>query len=139
MASQTPIGSTKIPVALPFGTLGIGNANGTLHTQIASVLDYRMPIGGWVVGFSVNMTGTLNTGTLTFAATKNGAVMSNTFAHGTVNIGTLGNHERDVVQPGFAFAEGDTIGLMFAKTGTVEPTTNDATALVIVLLDQYNY
>ena len=140
MASQTPIGSTKVPIALPFGTTAIADAAGTLYTTVISLTEYRMPKRGSVIGMSVNLSGTMNTGTLTFYPTLNGAPMSNTFSNGTVNIGTYGHYERDQAgQGGFSFAAGDTVGLGFSKAGTVEPTTNDANALVLVLLDQYDY
>lgn len=141
MASQTPIGSTKIPIVLPFGTTAIGNAAGTLFTPgVVSVVEYRMNNAGSVIGFSTNLSGTLTTGTLNFYPTKNGASMANTFAVGTVNIGTLGNDEKErAFQGGFSFQRGDTIGLAFNKTGTIAPTTRDANGLLFVLLDQYDY
>ncbi len=140
MASQTAIGSTKIPMKLAFGTVWIGDANGTLYTNVPSVTEFRMPQKGSVIGYSVNMTGTLTSGTLQFYPTKNRVPMSNSFTNGTVNIGTLGNHERAAAgQGGFSFNEGDTVGLMFQKTGTIAPTTRDCVALLIVLLDGYDY
>lgn len=140
MASQTAIGSTKVPLALCFGTISVGNANGTLYTCVNSLLEYRMPQGGSVIGFAANMTGTLTTGTLQFTPTKNGSVMSSSFTNGTINIGTLGNHERaQAQQGGFSFVAGDTVGLMFQKTGTVAPTTRDMNALLLVILDGYDY
>ena len=140
MASKTAIGSSKVPLTLTYGTLAIGNAAGTLYTNIPSVLEYTMPRRGSVIGFSVHTSGTLNTGTLTFYPTKNGSPMANTFANGTINIGTLGNWERDVSgQGGFSFLSGDTIGIGWGKTGTIQPTTNDATALMLVLLEDYPY
>ena len=140
MASQTGIGSTKIPMPLVFGTISIGNASGTLYTNISSLTEYRMPRRGSVIGFGVNLTGTLATGTLTFYPTLNGVPMTNSFSNGTVNIGTLGNYERDqAYQGGFWFVASDTIGLGFTKAGTVTPTTRDANAVVLVLLDEYDY
>lgn len=140
MAAQTPIGSTKIPLALVFGTVAIGNAAGTLYTNVTSVTDYRMPQSGSVIGYSSNLTGTLTTGTLTFYPTLNGAAMTNSFSNGTVNIGTFGNFERDQAQQGgFSFSAGDVVGLGFNKVGTVAPTTRDANALLLVLLDGYDY
>lgn len=140
MTAQTPIGSTKIPLALPFGTLAVGNAAGTLYTTISSLVEYTMPQAGSVVGFSANLTGTLTTGTLSFTPTKNGSPMTNTFANGTINISTLSTFERDQAQQGgFSFSAGDTVGLTFQKTGTVAPTTRDMNALLIVLLDGYDY
>lgn len=140
MTAQTPIGSTKIPLALVFGTLGIGDAAGTLYTNVSSVLSYRMPQAGSVIGYASNLTGTLTTGTLTFYPTLNGAAMTNSFSNGTVNIGTFGNFERDQAQQGgFSFNAGDVVGLGFNKVGTVAPTTRDANALLLVLLDGYDY
>jgi hypothetical protein len=140
MAGQTPLGSTKIPVVLPFGTTAIGNADGTLYSNVIAVSGYRMPQRGSVIGFAANLSGTLTTGTLQFTPTKNGVPMTGTFSNGTVNIGTLGQHERAYAEQGkFTFAEGDNIGLMYNKTGTVAPTTRDMNVLVIVLLDQYDY
>lgn len=141
MASQTPIGSTKIPLALPFGTLAVGDAPGTLYTTTADALlvGYVMPQAGSVIGFSVNLTGTLTTGTLSFTPMKNAAVMQQ-FANGTINIGTLSTFQKVQAQQGLlSFAAGDTLGLTFQKTGTIAPTTRDANALLLVLLDGYDY
>lgn len=140
MAAQTPIGSTKVPIALVFGTVSIGNAAGTLYTNVSSVTGYTMPQAGSVIGYSSSLTGTLTTGTLQFYPTQNGAAMANSFANGTINIATLSNFERDQSQQGgFSFQAGDVIGLGFNKTGTVAPTTRDANGLVFVLLDGYDY
>jgi hypothetical protein len=140
MTAQTPIGSTKIPLALAFGTVGIGDAAGTLYTNVTSVVGYRMPQAGSVIGFANQMSGTLATGTLAFYPTLNGASMTNTFTNGTTNIGTFGMYERDQAQQGgFSFAAGDVVGLAFNKTGTVAPTTRDCNALLLVLLEGYDY
>lgn len=140
MASQTPIGSTKIPLALPFGTISVGNAPGTLYTNINSLVEYTMPKRGSVIGFSANLTGTLTTGTLSYTITKNQTPSTQPFANGTINIGTLSTFERTQAQQGLlSFAAGDTIGLTFQKTGTIAPTTRDMNALLLVLLDEYDY
>src|SRR5258708_5390349 len=140
MASQTPIGSTKVPIALNFGTLAVGNAPGTLYPFSASVPEYRMPVGGSVIGFSANLSGTLTTGTLSFTPTKNGVAMSQQYANGTINIGTLSTSEiGQAQQPLLSFNAGDTIGLTFQKTGTIAPTTRDMNGLLLVLLDGYDY
>lgn len=139
MASQTPIGSTKIPLGLSFGTISVGNAPGTLYTIVSQLVEFRMPQAGSIIGFSANMDGTLTTGTLQFTPTKNGSPLTQ-FANGTINIGTLSTHERiQAQQGGQSFAAGDTIGLTFQKTGTVAPTTRNMNALLIVLLDGYDY
>src|SRR5712671_4245961 len=100
MAAQTPIGSTKIPLALVFGTISIGNAAGTLYTNVSSVTGYTMPQAGSVIGYSSSLTGTLTAGTLQFYPTQNGAAMANSFSNGTINIATLSNFERDQAQQG---------------------------------------
>lgn len=140
MASKTAIGSSKVPVALPYGTLAVGNASGTLYSLISSITGYVAPKGGWVIGMSALLSGTLTTGTLNFYPTKNGAPMTNTFANGTINIGTLSNFERDVSQQGgFAFKQGDTIGMGWSTTGTIAPTTRDLNGIVMILMDDYQY
>ena len=112
MASKTAIGSSKVIIPLVFGTTAIGNVDGTFYSNLTSIPEYRMMRRGSVIGMSVNLTGTLTTGTMTFYPTKNGAPMANSFAQGTVNIGTLGNFERDVsYQGGFSFQTSDTIGI----------------------------
>lgn len=140
MTSQTAIGSSKVPVVLVFGTTAIGDAAGTLYSNLTSVPGYRAPKGGWVIGYSSNLSGTLATGTLQFYPTLNGVAMTNSFSNGTVNIGTFGNFERDQAQQGgFQYAEGDVLGIGFNKTGTVAPTTRDANALLMILMNNYDY
>ncbi len=140
MASKTAIGSSKVPLVFVYGTTAIGNVDGTFYSNLTSIPEYRMPRRGSVIGMSVNLTGTLTTGTMTFYPTKNGAPMANSFANGTINIGTQGNFERDVAyQGGFSFTSSDTIGIGWTKTGTIAPTTRDANAIVLVLLDDYQY
>lgn len=140
MTAKTAIGSSKVPVVLEFGTVSVGNAPGTLYTNISSIVEYRMMRRGSVIGYSSNLSGTLTTGTVQFTPTLNGVVMANSFGNGTINIGTFGNYERaQAQQGGFSFVAGDTVGLMFNKTGTVAPTTRDCNALLLVLLDDYPY
>ena len=140
MTAQTAIGSTKIPLALAFGTISVGNAAGTLYTNTSSVAGYTMPQAGSVIGVSESLSGTLTTGTLQFYPTANGVPMANSFANGTINIGTSSYYERDQAQQGgFSFNQGDVVGVGFNKTGTVAPTTRDLNVLLFVLLDQYDY
>jgi hypothetical protein len=140
MTAQVNTGSTFVPLALPFGTVSVGNADGTLYANLSSLTSYRMPQRGSVIGCSSNMTGTLLTGTLQFTPTKNGTPMTGTFSNGTINIGTLGNDQRVAAQQGiFSFDKGDNIGLMFNKTGSITPTTRDLNALLLVLLDNYDF
>lgn len=140
MASQTPIGSTKVPIALAFGTLGVGNAAGTLYPHPgASLAEVTMPNRGSIIGFSAVLSGTLTTGTLSFTPTKKGVPLTQ-FANGTINIGTLSTYQTVQSQQGaLSFAAGDTIGLTWQTTGTIAPTTRDCEALLLVLLEDFNY
>lgn len=137
MTVQGIAGSIKVPVALPFRLDQLGNANGTMQTAQGTVNEYAMPVGGSVIGYSVNLDGTLTTGTLTFNATKNGALITNSFSNNPLTVQHA--YETDVAQPGLSFNAGDTIGLMWTKAGTVAPTTRNMVALVFVLLDKYDY
>lgn len=140
MTAQVGTGSTKVPIALSFGTLSVADAAGTLNTSVASIKEKRMPVPGSIIGISQNLSGTLLTGTLTFYPTKNGSPMTNSFTNGTINISTFGNYETDIGQQGgFSFAAGDTIGVGYNKQGTITPTTRDLEVLLFVLLDGYNY
>lgn len=141
MTAQTPVGSTKVPLPLPFGGL-VDDAPGTLFLSVSNVqrFEYTMPQAGSVIGYSVALDGTLNTGTLQFQPTKNGAVMPNAFTNGKILPHVLNGYERTAAnQPGFSFAAGDSVGLMFSKTGTVEPITATMLSLLIVLLDRFEY
>lgn len=142
MASQTPIGSTKNMISLNYGTVSVGDANGTMRVgNFANIFERRMPSPGAVVGITSQLSGTLTTGTLTFYLTKNGSpTTGGTFGQGTVNISTFGTYERDPAYlPQFTFAAGDTIGVGFSKAGTIAPTTRDMEVTLLVLLDQYDY
>lgn len=137
MTVQGIQGSIKVPVALPFRFEQVADANGTLKTAQGTVTEYAMPVGGSVIGYSANLDGTLTTGTLTFNATKNGALMTNSFSNNPLSAQHA--YETDVAQPGLSFNAGDTVGLMFTKAATVAPTTRNMVALLFVLLDKYDY
>lgn len=140
MTAQVNTGSTFVPSFLSFGTITVGNADGTLLANMTSSLkDYRMPTGGWVIGVSANLDGTLTTGTLQFTPTLNGSPMTGTFSN-TVTINSLGTSQTTVAQnPSYRFNANDAVGLMYNKTGTIAPTTRNIVGLLVVLLDSYNY
>lgn len=138
MGLQSGVGSTKVPIALHFQTTDIADANGTLNSIVAAVDEYVMPVSGSIVGFGVQLNGTLTTGTLTFAPTKNGVALSDSFSDSPLTVDSAyGTIEAQKI--GWSFVAGDSVGLMWTKAGTVAPTTRDGAALVFVLLDPYNY
>lgn len=134
---QTAVGSSKVPLLLPFQTTDIADANGTFTAIQANNSEYTMPVGGSIIGFGVHANGTLTNGTMSFTPTVNGVATYDYFddtmitsedeAHGTFQ-------SREVM-----FNAGDSVGLAWTKSGTVAPTTLDATAVLVVLLQGYNY
>lgn len=141
MTAQILAGSTFVPLTLPFGVTNISDASGTLNTdQGGSNQQYRMPADGSVIGYSVQLNGTLDTGTLSFVPTKNASPMTGSFSGSALTINTLGTDQRVAAQQGaFNFKKGDYVGLAYSKSGTISPTTLDAAALLIVLLEGYDY
>lgn len=137
MALQTDIGSTKVPIALHFQTTDIADANGTLNSIVAAVDEYVMPVSGSIIGFGAQLNGTLTTGTLTFAPTKNGVALSESFS-ATLTADSA-YQIRQANDPVWTFNAGESVGLMWTKEGTVAPTTRDAAALLFVLLDPVKY
>lgn len=134
---QTPVGSTKVPLALHFGATDIADANGTFVSVQAGVNEYTMPVGGSVIGFGVKADGTLTDGTMSFTPTVNGVATLTYFAD------TMMTSEKEAhgIEPSreINFVAGDSVGLAWTKAGTVAPTTLDASAVLIVLLDGYHY
>lgn len=140
MTAQVGTGSTFVPIPLYFGTLAIANADGTLLASMTSgIKDNRMPTGGWVIGMAANLDGTLTTGTLSFTPTVNGSPISGGAFANTVTINSLGTSQTIVAQAGYRFNANDTVGMGYNKTGTIAPTTRNIQAMLIVLLDKYDY
>lgn len=136
--AQTSIGSTKQVVALPFGATDIANANGTLKSVQTDTTGYTMPFGGSVIGVSGSLTGTLTTGTMQFQAVVNGSLMP---AFDNTLYGSNGGVRQTIEgrRTNMTFQAGDTLELMWQKTGTIAPTTRDGAFLLIVLLEEVNY
>jgi hypothetical protein len=94
--------------------------------------------GGSFIGIGVNLSGTLATGTLNFYPTVNGVPV--TLATGDspeIILSELTAYETFNARD-YAFSAGDTIGLMYTKADTVDPTTRDIKATVYVLFEGVN-
>ncbi len=139
MRAQTQLGSTFNQHTHYFNATNVGNADGTLNTVNADITSYTMPYAGCILGFGASASGTLNTGTLTFRPTITGS-LSAPFAGGTLDHSTTNPYfTQSADQQYYRFNAGDRIGLMWNKTGTVEPTTNDLTVGLVVLYEDVRY
>lgn len=138
-AAQTQLGSTFNYKELPFVATNIGNTNGTLSTPNTDVVEYQMPYDGSILGAAWRGGGTLTTGTLTLYPQINGSLCP-PFSTGTLLTGVKGNQQTiDARTSNYTFKKGDYIGLVWNKTGTVEPTTLDVEAQLIVLHEGVRY
>lgn len=136
--SQTYIGTTKNVVALPYFKTNVADADGTLNAQTTDLTEYAAVYPGSIIGVGVLLNGTLNTGTLTPRATINGSLCPP--FEGTLTIGVQTTYvQQEGRKDNFAFNPGDRLGLMYNKSGTIEPTSNDATAVLLVLHEEVFY
>lgn len=141
MVTQTNLGSTYNILALPFSATNIGDADGTLNSVQADTDVYTMPAAGSVIGFSAYGNAQLTTGTLDFHPTVNGSLMP-AFDGDTAQLHSLQQNPyrmQEARKNLFTFTAGQRIGLNWEKTGTVDPTTTDASAVLIVLLEDVDY
>lgn len=146
MAAQSQLGSTFFPSSYRFEATDVTNAAGTLNLGQAGAVDYVMPYDGSVIGVtfrgSGTVGGTLTTGTLTPLVMINGAAAA-PFAPTSANIMVSqrgGVVTQDGQKSGYRFTAGQSLGLVYDKTGTVAPSgALDITAEVIVLFENVHY
>lgn len=146
MVNQLPVGSNYSHQKYLFTATDVGNASGTLVAAQAGAVSYQIPWGGSVVGVSWYATGTvggtLTTGTLTPLVMVNGSALTPfpNVADMNIHVNSRGGYvNQDAQLPGYIFPQGATLGLVYSKSGTVEPTTLDLTAEVWVLLQDVDY
>lgn len=132
-SSLREMGLKWMPMTLPFNQTNMGDAAGSMEGWEASnVLGPPMPFAGTVVGLLVYTNADLTGGTITFnptvattAKTALGAVLDDTHQQAYT-----------MIAPGLVtFAAGDKLGVDYAKSGTVAPTTTDVVALLLVVFD----
>lgn len=139
MVAQTHLGSSKQVVALPFAATNIGNADGSfVSLQGADQIEYPMAYPGSVIGAALRLNGTLTTGSLQVVPTINGSATSpiTTPLHSDNTVSVAQKSGRTT---GYTFQAGATIGAVWYKSGTVAPTTRDATVILYVLLESVEY
>lgn len=146
MPNQLPVGSTYSVQKYLFSATDVGNASGTLVAVQSGAVDYTVPYAGSVIGVTLRgsgtVGGTLTTGTLVPLVMINGVAAS---PFPVSNVAVMpsqrgGYYTQDAQQAGYRFAAGSSLGLVYSKTGTVEPTSAlDLTAEVWILHESIQY
>lgn len=138
--SQSPVGTKKQIVLLPFAATDITDANGTLISNQATTNDYVMPFPGSILGMTSNLNGTLVTGTLNFQAVINGSLSPAFPDAASVRANQQrGSYTQEAYRSNFIFSAGQRLGLMYQKAGTIAPETRDGNFMLVVLLDKIEY
>lgn len=145
MTAQTQLGSTYSVQKYTFQATNVADASGTLIAGQTGAVDYTMPYDGSVIAVtfrgSGTVGGTLTTGTLVPLVMING-VAASPFPVASVGIMVSqrsGLYRQDGQTPGYRFSAGASLGLVYSKTGTIEPTTLDLTAEVVILHENVRY
>jgi hypothetical protein len=145
MTAQTSVGSTYEVMKYTFQATNVADASGTLIAGQTGAVDYTMPYDGSVIAVTFRGSGTtggtLTTGTLVPLVMIDGIAAS---PFPVANVGIMvsqrgGYYRQDGQTPGYRFAAGSSIGLVYSKSGTIEPTTLDITAEVVILHENVHY
>jgi hypothetical protein len=123
----------KYVVPLFFQTSNIADAAGTANAIEPASTEYVMPYPGSVVAITAALNGALSTGTVTFRPTINGTAVT------AFTATALSSSKQRTADSQLAdkthFAAGDRLGIDWTKSGTVSPTTLDATITLWVLVE----
>lgn len=134
--AQAQLASTFQFGMLPFGTIGAQNANGTLNTPFTSITTYTAHTNGSILGFAGTLGAGLTTGTLTFQPTINGSLCPAFPDAASLRTNqTSSYYVQEARTANYTFVAGDRLGVMITKAGTVNPTTADVGANLIVLFE----
>lgn len=126
------IAVTAPMMAFEFQTTDIPDAVGNAKTLQATSNEYVMPWAGHVVAVSAAINGALTTGVVTFRPTVNGT--AKTAISTAVQNGAQTNYATKP-QGTVQFAAGVKLGVDWVKSGTVSPTTTDATITLFVVFE----
>ncbi len=117
---------------LVFQASNIGDAAGNAKSVEPASNEYLMAFGGSIVALSVRHNADLTGGALTWRPTIDGT------ANTTMTVLTDDTHQGAYahIEAGrIPFAAGALLGVDWTKTGTVAPTTTDATITLWVLVE----
>jgi hypothetical protein len=124
----------------PFYKTNVGDANGTLNGVEPTTLEYVMPFGGSIIGFTCEESAALTTGTLVFQPTINGSLCPALPDAASVRTNQqYGYYTQDAHKANYDFTAGQRLGVMYAKSDTINATTTDLNALLVVLLERVQY
>ena len=140
MTSQTHIGSSKFPAVLDFRKSDIPNANGTMVTSQGTVIRYTAPYAGSIIGFSGTLSAHLTTGTLIFQPTIGGSLCPALPDAASLRTNqSKSYYAQEARKANYQFNAGDTLGVNFNASGTIDPVTASASCLLVVLFEGVTY
>lgn len=127
------ISITQPLIALVFQATNVPDSAGNAKTVEPSSNEYVMPWAGSIVGMSVRHNADLTGGVITWRPTIDGT--ANTVMTSTTDDTNQGDYDKTNTGK-VPFAAGARLGVDWTKTGTVAPTTTDATIVLFVELDE---
>ena len=123
-------------IALLFQAQNIPDAAGTAKSIEVTTDDYIMPFAGSVIGIGSVSNAALVGGTVTFNPTVNGTADT---ALGATLDSSNQRAQAKIESRRVNFAAGQRVGVKWTKTGTVNPTTNDVSIIVLVVLEDMDF
>lgn len=135
--AQSYLGSRKNFVHKQFYGANLTNTNGTLLAT-ADNQTIWIPRNASIVGFSGSLNAALTTGTLTFQATIDGSLCPAFTANLHTNQQASYQH-LDIHTDNYILTAGQSLGVRYTSSDTVNPTTTDGVFTVELLLDDVNY
>lgn len=140
MVLQNIGGVTTYPWSLDYQRINVPDANGTMYVMEGTLTEQIAAWDGSIIGFTGTLSTALTTGSLVFQPTINGSLCP-AFPD-AASIRTNQTKSR-FVQAGrqsfYQFVAGDALGVMWQKTGTVNPTTADLQAQLIILYEEVRF
>jgi hypothetical protein len=98
--------------------------------------EYVAPFAGSIIGFAGTLSAALTTGTLIFSPTINGSLCPPLPDAASLRTNqTKSHYGQDARTANYQFVAGDSLGVMYNKAGTVNPTTLDVNAELVVMFE----
>lgn len=135
--AQGYLGSRKNVVHKDFIGTNLTNTNGTLLAS-ADNQTYWIPRRASIIGFSGSLNAALTTGTLTFQATIDGS-LSPAFTAILHTNQTAAYQVLDANKDNFVLRAGQSLGVRYTSSDTVNATTLDGMFIVELLLEDVDY
>lgn len=121
-------------IVLPFEVANIADADGVMSTPLGGLTTYTLPFDAWLVGVSFQASGVLTTGALELNLDIAGIADAFELGDPVLNSTVSAYRAKWNLNQAFYIAAGSTIGISYDKTGTVDPTTVDASAMLFLVV-----